>query len=119
MSKKLKWPKASVIYDVPLYGGTLHLFKSHKKFEAAYRFLGHEYDASGCAGSTAYLTNEKGSALYIIGVYDKRLDTLVHEIGHATMMIMERVGVDAYASGGEPLCYLLGDMYEKLAKGFK
>lgn len=119
MSKKLKWPKASVVYDIPLYGGSLHLFKTRKKFEAAYEFLGKEHDASGCCGCTAYLVNEKGRALYLIGVFDNDLGTLVHEVGHATMMIMERAGINAYDSVGEPVCYLLGDMYEKLAKGFK
>ena len=70
-------------------------------------------------GNAVALQNESGRRIYLLGVYDNSLATLVHEVGHVTLFVMEYAGIDAYDSLAEPVCYLLGDMYEKLEKAFK
>lgn len=46
----------------------------------------------------------------VIAVRDGDVRTLVHECCHATLFVLKMVGIDPYASSGEPMAYLLDDM---------
>ena len=80
---------------------------------------GKVHDASGTCGTSTHMVNPEGKSLYLVGVYDKSISTLIHELAHVIFAIGEHVGIKAYDSSGEPLCYLLGDLYDNLHKGLK
>lgn len=66
--------------------------------------------------------NDEGYQL--VGVFDGKLSTLVHEMGHSAMDILNYARVGDYTEGPnqEQYCYLLGHLFEltlPLVKGDK
>jgi hypothetical protein len=60
----------------------------------------------GCAGMTAWL--DGNLAMY---VGDNDPSTLVHECTHAVLFILGYVGIDPASSNGEPMAYLMDNMF--------
>lgn len=61
---------------------------------------------------------------HLVGVFDGKLGTLAHEMGHAAMDILNHANTGDYTKGQsqEQLCYLLGHLVEltfPLIKGDK
>jgi hypothetical protein len=50
--------------------------------------------------------------VFIIGVFDGKLSTLVHETGHAAIGILERAGLRINTASDEAFCYLQTRMFE-------
>ena len=121
LSKKSKPLKHDGEYTVPLYGGTVYLFKTKSKLHKAQDYLGCvRTDLDNCAGQAIMLfKKETSEVVYIIGVFNNNLSTLAHECSHVTLFISEYAGIVPIESSGEPFCYLLGDKFEKLHTSFK
>lgn len=62
---------------------------------------------AGTVGMTFWATD--GTLIVYVG--DGNLSTLVHECCHAVLYILEYVGIDPSASNGEPMAYLLDNMF--------
>lgn len=69
-----------------------HALRHHKDFSA--RDLSGAFDAGKAADC-------------VIGIFDGRLFTLVHEVVHAALHILQTCGIDPTSSNGEPLAYLV------------
>ena len=108
--ERKQWPKASKSFAVPLYGGMVHLFKTPARYYAAREYLKCPAERGPLAGCHAHLQSDSGESVYLIGWYDKRQSTLVHELGHCALAALEHVGIDARESSGEAFCYLLGTL---------
>ena len=54
------------------------------------------------------------SGYHLVGVFDGKVGTLAHEMGHASMDILNRARTGDYREGQqqEQLCYLLGHLVE-------
>lgn len=65
--------------------------------------LAPESPAKGLAGACTELS----PGHYLIGWFDGKLSTLVHECTHAAMFLLQHVGIDPTDSQGETLAYLL------------
>lgn len=64
------------------------------------------YSVEGCAGLTGWVD---GNLSIYVG--DEDPATLVHEITHAVLYILEHVGIEPLSSNGEPMAYLMDNMY--------
>lgn len=112
---KPKFPKPAKQFEIPLYGGTVMLFKTPKAFEQAVAYLKVPRDEElVLAGTFMPLENDEGEALFLIGWFDGNRSTLVHEAGHLAIFVCKRVGIDPNDSAGEAFCYLLGDLTMQL-----
>lgn len=51
---------------------------------------------------------------HLVGVFDSKLSTLVHELGHATMDVLNHANAGSYTEGQnqEQFCYLLGHLFD-------
>lgn len=49
----------------------------------------------------------------VIGLFDVNSSTLVHELSHATINILEYVGIPITHQTSEAFCYLLGSLHEQ------
>lgn len=117
---KPKWPRKHCKgFEVPLYGGSVYCFKTREHFEEATKYLDVDLQHEGKAGTCAYLESDKDSSLYLIGVFDGELGTLVHELAHIAIMIVQRAGFNSEKGNGEPYCYLLGYLFEILEEWVK
>jgi len=90
---------------VPLapYGATLTLTDSRETFQ--------KLSGASCEGCDGMAASVCGG--YVIGWFDGELNTLVHECTHVSLFLMEHVGMDVHAAGGEPMAYLMGWMVEE------
>lgn len=111
-----QWPKPHRAFIVPIYGGWLYVFKSRRAFEQALAYLKVTTVKDGAdeglpeaakAGVARSLVNNKtGSRIFMVGWYDASVVTLVHELTHVALFVLQQVGIDARNDAGEPLCYL-------------
>jgi hypothetical protein len=101
----------SVTVTVPLYGGELILLRSPESFSEE---TGEFEDYSGHRGLVHFAHKEDFTPLYYVGVFDNTLITLVHELGHACLMIVANAGFNAHDANGEPFCYLLDYLVSQL-----
>lgn len=62
--------------------------------------------------SSGLTWDDKG--YHLVGVFDNSQSTLVHELGHATMDILNHANAGDYVTGQhqEQFCYLLGHLFD-------
>jgi len=90
------------------FGVLVKLVTARDTFEA---YSGHNERIAGAAGLCERL--REGGIL--IGVFDGRAETLVHECVHAAMMILTRAGIDARNDSGEVLAHLTHWMFSQFS----
>lgn len=95
-----------MIYNAKPYGVKVRFAPTLAQARAVCTRLGITMP-EGCVGFTSWLSD--GSIL--LAVLDGSRATLVHECTHAALFVMEFVGIDPFASNGEPMAYLLDSMY--------
>lgn len=106
---KIKWPKVPRFF-VPLFHcANVYLCRSKEEWVQAESALGVPLaDISMLNGICQHFVNEAaGENLYLIGVFDNRISTLVHECAHATFYCCHDVGVTVdTGEANETYCYL-------------
>jgi hypothetical protein len=111
---KAEWPSHIKKRKIPLYGGNLVIVRSHKDHKAVTSFLEDDCSppAKDEAGGTVHLTDSKGSAYYLVGVYAGGTQCLVHELAHVAFMVLANCGVPVSRKGhNEAYCYLLDALF--------
>lgn len=101
--------KEVLSYTAAPYGRRVKLYLTEKALNRALARLKWER-APGALG-LCYNTPKA----ILLRVRDKSKYTLLHECTHAALMILEHVGIDPTAAGGEPMAYLLEHMYAHFA----
>ncbi|MDU5780751.1 MAG: hypothetical protein E6Z83_08065 [Pantoea sp.] len=111
---KAKWPKLPRFF-VPLFHcANIYLCRSKDEWIQAESSIGlPPADLIGSAGRCREFVNDvSGERLYLIGVFDDSLATLVHECAHATFYCCNDVGVTVKTDQpNETYCYLLDRMF--------
>lgn len=111
---KPKWPKLPR-FLVPLFHcANVYLCVSKAEWHQALSNLKQpEQDLSFSNGRTMHFCNAStGENLYLVGVFDKSVSTLVHECAHATFYCCHDVGVTIETDQpNETYCYLLDRMF--------
>jgi hypothetical protein len=101
--------------DITPYGGKLWVYTSRAKFRARVRKVrGTDISTKGSAG----LVVPHGSH-YVVGVFDHRLGTLVHEITHVCMFEAVRTNFHIDNANDEALAYLMGYLTTQAASILK
>jgi hypothetical protein len=81
------------VFPIPLYAGKVLLCMTPDEWASVAELYGSDPDTENCKGlSIRYFTPEEGR-IYAIGVFDGAIDTLVHELAHATFHLLGDVGV--------------------------
>ncbi|MCS4333691.1 hypothetical protein [Klebsiella variicola] len=110
---KIKWPKVPRFF-VPLFHcANVYLCRSKEEWVQAESALGVPLaDISMLNGVCRHFVNEAaGENLYLIGVFNNSIATLVHECAHATFYCCHDVGVTVNTGdANETYCYLLDRM---------
>jgi hypothetical protein len=96
--------------NIPIYEIDCYFFTKKKDYIKAMNHVQLECDLEGVDGRVHSLIRD-GIVMYYIGVFNGRMDTLVHEVTHASLFIADNLGIDAYASSSEPVCYLNGFLF--------
>jgi hypothetical protein len=114
MKRKKKWPKLPS-YLIPLFkSANVYLCCSREEWKQACDFLGGDTGSIEMLGgaTTAYTNAEAVENLYLLGVFNGDVATLVHECAHVAFYTCRDVGVviDTDAAN-ETYCYLLDRMF--------
>lgn len=111
---KIKWPKLPS-YLIPLFNTAwVYLCTSKDEWRQAEAVLGVELaDVSHNSGICRHFMNETtGENVYLVGVFNGSISTLVHECAHATFYCCSDVGVTTKPDeANETYCYLLDRMF--------
>lgn len=111
---KTKWPKLPRFF-VPLFHcANVYLCVSKDEWIQAEAHISvPPADLSSSVGRCRQFVSDKtGENLYLIGVFDNSLATLVHECAHATFYCCNDVGVTVKTDqANETYCYLLDRMF--------
>lgn len=102
--------------DIPIYGGKLQLILSPESFEETVSEVDPDCSLHDHRGLVQVEFDENHSPTYFVGVFDGKLNTLVHEVSHAALMIVERSGFSPLDGNGEPYCYLVDYLFNILAE---
>ena len=89
------------IYEAKPYGMYVIFYDDKAEFEA------DGFDTEGIYGSTGW--SDEGDIVMYVG--DNNLATLVHECVHASLFILEHVGIDVASNQGECQAYLCDNMF--------
>lgn len=112
--KKRKWPKKKLHWQfIDLYNVGVWMATSRKVYNQAMTYLKSECRAEGVAGRASYLLSDTGNSLFIVGVFDGGMDTLVHELGHTALQLCAFLNIDPSAAQGEPFCYIQSFLFDK------
>ena len=111
---KAKWPKLPY-YLIPLFGNAyVYLCRTEDEWRQACENMGCPHDdLRGMAGCTqTYHDEVTGKVLYLLGVYNGEIATLVHECAHVAFYVCRDTGVTTRPEdANETYCYLLDRMF--------
>jgi len=111
---KAKWHKLPA-FTIPLFQSAhVYLAVTMEEYQHADKFLGGSGDEKpfnlGIASN--YENAETGERVYLIGVFDKQISTLVHECAHVCFYACADVGVTTRPEdANETYCYMLDRMF--------
>lgn len=111
---KAKWPKLPR-YFVPLFNSAnIYLCVTREQWQQALANLDvAPQNLSFSNGRTMHFRDDaNGGNMYLIGVFDQSISTLVHECAHATFYCCHDVGIAVETDkANETYCYLLDRMF--------
>lgn len=113
MARKAKTASVKLLgipaFPVPIFGGKVVLCTSSQEWDALAAAFSDATGTDGCKGLAMRYYSEEHGRVYAAGVFDKAVDTLVHELAHATFFLLGDVGIPV-ASGedNESFTYVLG-----------
>lgn len=109
--RKIKWPKKAIAINIPIYDQTVWLFTDKSTYMKAMASLGIETKLpnSGVARWSEHTTT--GEVRFVIGVFDNKFSTLVHEAGHMERFVCDYLGIKK--NDDEAHCYLLSYLFEQ------
>lgn len=126
MAKKTKpddkWPKLQS-YMVPLFQSSwIYLCTTKEEWNQAHRNLKADPNNTGrLVGCVRNFRDDvTGENMYLVGVFDGKLSTLVHECAHACFYVCSDVGIKIDpAERNETYCYMLDRMFDRFAPHIK
>lgn len=101
---------------IPIYGGEVWVFKTKAGLLRAQLELGDEEEIQEDTLGDSWVVPSpyKNESIYLVGVYDNDLGTLVHELAHTTLSIIETANFNAHDGNGEPFAYLMNYLFDKV-----
>lgn len=112
--KKNKWPDLPR-YLIPLFEcANVYLCRSREEWNQAARCLGFEEGGVDMlSGATqTYQNADSQENLYLLGVFNGDVATLVHECGHLAFYVCRDTGVTVNTNAAnETYCYLLDKLF--------
>lgn len=107
-------------FEIPIYASMkVKLFRDPKQFnEAKGELMNEPVENRLRDGVTLKVNFTDGTTEFLVGWFDSRITTLVHEISHLSTMTLVRVGIDPRDSNGETFAYLQEALLKIVFKEF-
>lgn len=120
MSKATKYfKKHAKSFNIPIFGGSLHVFYERDKFEKAMKLCNCPMDKSinWYGGICAYTDSSKYGTMTCVGIFDYDVSTCVHEAVHAAQATLQNAGVDDDETEAYFTQWVFEQIYNNLPKG--
>lgn len=109
---------------LPIYNDRLVLITSMEAGRVYYKKKGYDFDEEVGTGNmeefhgfTQRLDDRKGKSVFVVAVFDGKLETLVHEIAHLSFDICSGRGIEFEEfKANEAYCYLIGYLFSIFEK---
>lgn len=100
-------------FRIPIYGGILKVCTEREEFLDAVEEEDEDLELSiaDCVGMTKVTHGEPGP-VYLVGIFDHNLATVVHEMGHVSIFIAEHCGFRINEETSECFCYLIEELVQ-------
>lgn len=111
---KTKWPKLPRFFVPLFHTANIYLCVTKEQWQQSMKCLNApERNLSFSNGLTMQFSDDDTAEnMYLIGVFDGKLSTLVHECAHATFYVCNDIGIDIETNQrNETYCYLLDRMF--------
>lgn len=111
MKKHARNNKASC--RIEIFGITCYCYKTKEDYQNEMKYYGaRDWDKELFLGVSNYLIHENGVRTAHIGVFEKDLGVLMHELIHVTREILKEVGIDCNSDcGNETQAYMAQFMF--------
>lgn len=108
------------VFPIPIYNGRVLLCVTPDEWASVAAVYDGEPDTEECKGlSIRHYTPEEGR-VYVVGVFDRSVDTFVHELAHATFFLLGDVGLELEDGGAnECFTYIIGFMMREIFPVFQ
>lgn len=127
--KAEKWPKRAIGHKLDMFQSTVVLVRSYEEWNAAASHLKgvpldqinpkRLYSAKRpmAGAATWYGSSDRLQTIFMVGVFDGRLRTLIHELTHAVFHICDYYGIPTNSGDtNEFFCYLLEHLTHEFKK---
>lgn len=115
-------PKPAYEQDMKPFEHTqMHLYLNRRDYDKAHAYYSKKPLENGTAnnlGQVSWVTT-KGVAHYLVGIFDGRRTTLVHELSHLIIVILDHHSIKIPDSYGEVFCYHLDNIFMACAPLFR
>jgi hypothetical protein len=107
-------------FPIPIYNGKVLLCVTPDEWASVAAAYDSDPDTEACKGlSIKHFKPEEGR-IYVIGVFDRTIDTFVHELAHATFHLLGDVGLELEDGGAnECFTYVIGWMMREIYPEFQ
>jgi len=96
--------------NIPIYRKTFYIITDKESYYLLYlKYKGEDIDLSTCNG----VCSEIGTGYYLLGVFDGKISTLIHELTHLSMYILDNGDKYDFRENDEQLAYLMEYLTEK------
>lgn len=92
------------------YNGRCFATFSREAYQAAHVGLFKTRDILSCDQEGRFGVGEGVDGLWTYLIFADKPHALVHELSHVVLHVFERCGIDPREAGGEPFCYMLGQL---------
>lgn len=101
-------------YYIPIFGMNINICFNQEDFKyLSKKYQNYDYDLSGYNGFTL-MNHKNGEA--IIGIFDNNISTIVHELVHLTLFLLEKRMMNVNDSNGEAMAYISAFLFEEINK---
>lgn len=101
-------------FPIPIYGGKTLLCVTKDEWASVAEAYGGDPDAEACKGLTIRYLNDEGRT-YVIGVFDRTIDTFTHELAHVTFFLLHDVGIPVEnGEANEAYAYAIGFLMREI-----
>lgn len=100
-------------FNVPLFGDLVTICHDKAEWDDRRMALNPDAEPWGpCAGAVSTVTQPNGQTEYLVGVFDGDPSTLIHELTHASLFIVQRHGIEPAGDNGEVLCRVMEALWQ-------
>lgn len=101
--------------DIDPFRQTLYI--TFDKEEYLYKRNQFKEPVGDLDGTAGIASDEDG--VHVVGIFDNQLATLVHELGHVVIKVLESCNIEITGKNSEMFCYLQDNLFEQALEEFK